>query len=698
MKAASKSNRLINEKSPYLLQHAHNPVDWFPWVDEAFEKAKSENKPIFLSIGYSTCHWCHVMERESFEDERVARLLNENFVCIKVDREERPDIDSIYMTVCQMLMGSGGWPLSIIMTHEKKPFFAATYIPKESRFGMTGLLDLIPKIAKVWAKQKGELLNSAEQIVATLKWYPQISKGEELDATILDTAYGDLLNSFDENYGGFGRAPKFPSPHNLIFLIRYWKRTGHEKSLHMVEETLKKMRYGGIWDHVGFGFHRYSTDRFWLLPHFEKMLYDQAAMAMAFTEAYLATGKPEYGEWTEEILEYVLRDMTSSEGGFYSAEDADSEGEEGRFYLWTYKEFEDVLGEETELIQRVFNVKKEGNYVDKVKEEKTKKNILHMKKSYSDLAEDMDISIEELRKRIEKARNRLYAGREKRVHPPKDDKILTDWNGLMIAALARAGFVFHNNYYIKAAKKAADFILTNMAKQKGGLLHRFREGEAAISGFLDDYAFFVWGLIEIYESTFEVKYLGHAIEYTNYIIEHFRDEDGGGFFSTSDFAESLPARHKTGYDGAITSGNSIAMLNLIRLARITGNHEFENKAQEVELAFSGDIGNHPLSHTQFLSALGFLTGPAYEVVIVGDLDSEDTKKILHLFRENYIPNMVLIHKPMDDSANIDSISPFTKDMEAFDKKATVYICRNFACGLPISDEETMLKLLDIKKT
>jgi uncharacterized protein YyaL (SSP411 family) len=698
MKSSSKPNRLINEKSPYLLQHANNPVDWYPWGEEAFEKAESQNKPIFLSIGYSTCHWCHVMEKESFEDEKVAKLLNENFICIKVDREERPDIDNLYMTVCQMLTGSGGWPLSIIMTPDKKPFFAATYIPKESRFGMAGLLDLIPKIAKVWSKQRGEILNSAEQVAATLKWYPQVSKGEELDASILDSAYGDLLNSFDENYGGFGSAPKFPSPHNLIFLLRYWKKTGHDKSLHMVEETLKKMRNGGIWDHVGFGFHRYSTDRFWLVPHFEKMLYDQAMMALAYTEAFYATGKSEYRETAEEILQYVLRDMTSSEGGFYSAEDADSEGEEGKFYLWTQKELEEVLGEEAELIKSVFNVSDAGNFLDEIKGKKTKKNILHLKKSYSDFAKDMGLPPEKFMEHVDKARKILFENREKRVHPHKDDKILTDWNGLMIAAFARAGFVFNEPQYTQASKKAAEFIITNMVEQGSGLLHRFREGEAAISAFLDDYAFFVWGLIELSESTFNVKYLNHAIEYTKYMIEHFWDEEGGGFYSTSDFAEHLLIRHKIGYDGAIPSGNSIAMLNLVRLARITGNSELEDRAQNVNLAFSRDTKSHPLSHTQFLTALDFLMGPSFEVVIVGDLDAEDTQNILDLFRENYVPNMVLLHKITDESANIDSISPFTNNMTKINGKTTVYVCRNFSCELPTNNKEKILKMLDVNKS
>jgi len=697
MKSSLKSNHLINEKSPYLLQHAHNPVDWYSWKQEAFDKAKREDKPIFLSIGYSTCHWCHVMEKESFEDEEVATLLNENFVCIKVDREERPDIDNMYMTVCQMITGTGGWPLTIIMTPDKKPFFAATYIPKKNRFGLVGMLDLIPRINDVWEKRKNEILTSADEIIKSLKNYYVVSKGKYLNESILRDAYGELLNRYDDNYGGFGNPPKFPTPHNLLFLLRYWKRTGHANALQMVEKTLNAMRMGGIWDHVGFGFHRYSTDEFWLIPHYEKMLYDQAMLAMAYTEIFQATGKEEYKDTAKQIFEYVLRDMRHPEGGFYSAEDADSEGEEGKFYLWTEREIKEALGDESELIIKIFNVSKEGNYMDEIAAKRTKKNILHLKKPLSEWARELKIPLEDLNRQMEKSTKKLFELREKRVHPQKDDKILTDWNGLMIAALAKAAKVFNNEDYIKAAKLAVEFILNKMVDHENCLFHRYREGEAAIFGFLDDYTFYVWGLLELYETTFEVKYLQKAIEFNQYTIEHFWDKENGGFYTTSDSAESLLVRQKVSYDGAIPSGNSVAMLNLLRLARICGDNKLETKSAELGKAFSKDINNLPSSHTQLLAAFDFVFGPSFEVVIVGDLDSADMKKMIRALRENYTPNKVVIHRPLEKSPDITKISPFTKDMNPIDNKATAYVCQNYSCNQPTKDPLVMLKLLNVKK-
>lgn len=697
MKSSLKSNHLINEKSPYLLQHAHNPVDWYSWKEEAFDKAKREEKPIFLSIGYSTCHWCHVMEKESFEDEEVAALLNENFVCIKVDREERPDIDNIYMTVCQMITGRGGWPLTIIMTPDKKPFFAATYIPKRSKFGLVGMLDLIPRIEDVWKNRKNEILNSADEIIKSLKNYYVVLKGEDIDESQLKDAYGELLNRYDDNYGGFGNAPKFPTPHNLLFLLRYWKRTGNVYALQMVEKTLNAMRMGGIWDHVGFGFHRYSTDKFWLIPHFEKMLYDQAMLAMVYTEVFQATGKEEYKDTAKQIFEYVLRDMRHPEGGFYSAEDADSEGEEGKFYLWTEREIKEILGDEGELIIKILNVSKQGNYIDEFAAKRTKKNILHLKKPLSEWARELKMPLEDLNSQVEKSIKKLFELREKRVHPQKDDKILTDWNGLMIAALAKAGSVFYNEDYTNTAKLAVNFILNKMVDNENCLFHRYREGEAAIFGFLDDYAFLVWGLLELYETTFEVKYLQKAIEFNQYTIEHFWDKENGGFFTTSDLAESLIVRQKVSYDGAIPSGNSVTMLNLLRLARICGDTELETKSAELGKAFSKDINNLPSSHTQLLAAFDFVFGPSFEVVIVGDLDLVDTKKMIRALRENYIPNKVVIHRPSEESPDITKISPSTKDMTSIDNKATAYVCKNYSCNQPTNDSLVMLKLLNVKK-
>ena len=436
-------NGLINEKSPYLLQHATNPVDWHPWGDEAFEKARKEDKPIFLSIGYSTCHWCHVMERESFEDEEAAALLNDAFVSIKVDREERPDIDGIYMAVCQMLSGRGGWPLTILMTPDRKPFFAATYIPKTGRFGRPGLMELIPQVKILWETKKAEIVGSADQIVARLMEVSSVESGEALGEQVLRSGYENLAQQFDGRHGGFGSAPKFPTPHNFLFLLRYARRTGGGHALEMVEKTLQAMRLGGIYDHVGFGFHRYSTDPMWLVPHFEKMLYDQAMLAMAYTEAYQLTHNEEYARTAQEIFTYVLRDMTSEQGGFFSAEDADSEGEEGKFYLWSESEMEQLLGkEDARLMATIFNTQPAGNFVDEASGHRGGGNILHLTQPLGELAPTLGLTPDELAARAEAARKTLFKAREARVHPSKDDKVLTDWNGLMIAAMARGAQVF----------------------------------------------------------------------------------------------------------------------------------------------------------------------------------------------------------------------------------------------------------------
>ncbi len=471
-------NRLAKEKSPYLLQHADNPVDWYPWGPEAFQKAARENKPIFLSIGYSTCHWCHVMAHESFQDSKVANLMNDTFVSIKVDREERPDIDMLYMSICQMMTGSGGWPLTIIMTPEKEPFFAGTYIPRETRFGRQGMLELVPSIKEIWETQKSEIMNSAGQIAAVLQNSALQEPGENLDDAILHLAYEQLKEMFDEKYGGFGRAPKFPTPHNLRFLLRHWKRTGNVEALAMVEKTLQAMRCGGVYDQIGFGFHRYSTDRHWLVPHFEKMLYDQALLATAYIEAFQATGKKEYARTAREIFTYVLRDMTAGDGGFYSAEDADSEGKEGKFYLWTYGELNQLLTqEETEFALKVYNVQENGNFSEGVSSNNEEENILHLTKPITESASELNISVPEFRKRLESVRQKLFASRNKLIHPAKDKKMLTDWNGLMIAALAIGARVLDEPSYADAAERAVAFILANVRASEGQLRHRYYDGE-----------------------------------------------------------------------------------------------------------------------------------------------------------------------------------------------------------------------------
>ena len=690
-------NRLIFEKSPYLLQHADNPVDWYPWGPEAFEKAQKENKPIFLSVGYSTCHWCHVMEHESFEDMEVARLMNEAFVSVKVDREERPDIDSLYMTVSQMMTGGGGWPLTIIMTPDKKPFYAATYIPKETRFGQVGMLDLIPRIDELWSTRRDDVLSSASQITAALKQISPEAPGEALGEPVLSLAYEQLVSNFDEQHGGFGGAPKFPTSHNLLFLLRYWKRTSDENALDMVERTLQAIRRGGIYDHIGFGFHRYSMDSQWLVPHFEKMLYDQAMLAMAYTEAYQATGKGEYAESAREVFSYVLRDMTAPEGGFYSAEDADSEGEEGKFYLWTYEEIQKALtSEEVDLAVKVFNVEKDGNFSEQTTGSKTGGNILHLTASPKELASELEMSEQEFQEHLEAIRQKLFIYREKRAHPHKDDKILTDWNGLMVAATAKGARVLDEPQYATAAKDAVDFILENMSTSDGRLLHRYRDGEAAIPAHVDDYVFLIWGMLELYETTFEVHYLERALALNNDLIEYFWDDNSGGFYFTADDSEELIIRQKDISDGAIPSGNSVAMLNLLRLGRITANPDFEEKAAKIGRIFSGNVSQLPLAYTQLMVAVDFAMGPSYEVVIAGDSQANDTREMLQAIRRRFIPNKVVILRPIEqESPEIVQISPFTKEHTSIDDKATAYVCRNYMCTLPTTDVNKVLELLGI---
>ena len=691
-------NRLIFEKSPYLLQHAENPVDWYPWGPQAFEKARKENKPIFLSIGYSTCHWCHVMEHESFEDPEVARLMNQVFVSVKVDREERPDLDSIYMTVCQMMTGSGGWPLTIIMTPDKKPFFAGTYFPKESRLGRIGMLDLVPRIQEIWTNRRDEALKSADQITAALQEYSTEAPGEELGEPTLRTAFEGLAQRFDEQHGGFGSAPKFPTPHNLLFLLRYWRRTGNEKALSMVGKTLHAMRLGGVYDHVGFGFHRYSTDPIWLVPHFEKMLYDQALLAMAYTEAYQATRKAEYADTAREVFSYVLRDMRASTGAFYSAEDADSEGEEGKFYLWTVEEIRQVLSaEESDLVTTAFNVEKEGNFSDEATGRRSGRNILHLRRGLQEVASDLKMPEQQLKTHVERARKKLFAAREKRIHPHKDDKILADWNGLMIAALAKGARVLGEPGYAEAAKGASDFILHHMRNPNGRLLHRYRDGEAALPANVDDYAFLIWGLIELYETTFEVRYLQRALELNNDLVKHFWDEEAGAFYFTADDAEKLLVRQKDIYDGAIPSGNSVAALNLLRLGRISGSTDLEEKAVKIGRAFSKAVRQSPSAYTQLLLAVDFATGPSYEVVIAGKAGAEDTKAMIRALRVHFLPNKVVILRPTEEeSPNITRIAEYTKYQSSIDGKATAYVCLNYTCKLPTTDSGKMLELLEVK--
>ena len=679
-------NRLANESSPYLLQHKDNPVDWYPWGNEAFQKAIESDRPIFLSIGYSTCHWCHVMEHESFEDEEVAQLMNENFISIKVDREELPEIDHVYMSVCQAMTGRGGWPLTIIMTPQKEPFFAGTYFPKNGRFGQPGMMELLPSIAEAWKNKRKELVHSANRINEFLQNSNKKELGKALGESILNDTYSQFDSRYDKVHGGFGTQPKFPSPHNLIYLLRYHHMTGDKNALMMVEKTLQEMRLGGIFDHVGFGFHRYSTDKEWLVPHFEKMLYDQAMLTMAYTEAFQITGNSDYKQTAKKILTYVQRDMTDASGGFYSAEDADSEGEEGLFYLWTIDELKSILDEDdAKLVQKVFNLEPNGNFKDETTGQFIGRNIFHQQFPISNAKE---------REKIFAIREKLFQVREKRIHPIKDDKILTDWNGLMIVAFAKAGVAFQSELLINTGEKSARFILKNLTDGKGRLKKRYRNGKSGLDAHLDDYAFFVWGLLELYEATFDLQYLQKAIQLSEIMVSEFWNESSGGFYLGSNKAEKLIVRSMTGYDGAIPSGNSVAAMNLLKLTRITGEVKWAEMADKTFKVFSNEIQRAPTGFTFMLTAHLFESDHPKEIVVVGSGNNPETQKGLDRIKSKYNPSKVLIFKNIDDKkGKLSPLAKWTATQQTIDDKTTYYVCRDFACKMPTTDIEQALKFI-----
>lgn len=669
-------NRLIKEKSPYLLQHARNPVDWHPWGDEAFEKAKSEDKPIFLSIGYSTCHWCHVMERESFEDREVAHFLNQHFISIKVDREERPDIDTIYMDVCQALTGHGGWPLTIIMTPEKKPFYAATYLPKNNRQGMSGLMEVMDKLHSLWVHERDMLLNSSDNISDYIKTRDENIVSSVISEDILSQAYRQLASSFDKVYGGFGSQPKFPTPHNLLFLLRYYQLKGETNALEMVEKTLQSMYRGGIYDHIGFGFARYSTDRQWLVPHFEKMLYDNALLAITYLEAYQATGQELYARIAREIFAYIMRDMTSGEEAFFSAEDADSEGVEGKFYVWKPEEIISVLGtEKGKAFCQIYDISRKGNFEGR--------NIPNLIQGQID---------ETAREQIEAERELLFNYREKRIHPHKDDKVLTAWNAMMITALAIGARVLNDQVYLQAAQRATAFILDHMRRPDGRLLARHREGQALYPAYALDYACMVWAMLEIYQSSFDSSYLELAQELNQQLIEYFWDHDQGGVFFYGQDAEPLLTRPKEVYDGAIPSSNSISLMNFLRLSRLNGDISLDIKAEQALKLFYGRVKEHPAAYTFFLSAALHYFHPGQDIVIVGDRQDPDTRGFLDRINHSYLPRALVLFKENDQDLVIKDI-PYVQDMKQVDDRATVYLCENNSCLPPINNLEEFTQQL-----
>ncbi len=628
------------------------------------------------------------MERESFEDEEVAAILNKSYVAIKVDREERPDIDHIYMSVCQAMTGHGGWPLTVLMTPEKKPFFAGTYFPKKSSRGMTGLVDILTQVAEIWEKQRDNVLLAGEEIVGAIQPRFDAKPEGKVGVDILDRAFKGLQGVFDRLYGGFGQAPKFPTPHNLTFLLRYWKRSGEKQALMMVEKTLESMYRGGIYDHIGYGFSRYSTDEKWLVPHFEKMLYDNALLAIAYTEAYQVTGKELYATLAKQIFTYILRDMTSPDGGFYSAEDADSEGEEGKFYVWSPGEIKAVLGErDGEVFCRFYNIIPEGNF-----EGRSIPNLILGKPEK--FAVELKMEKGEFIAYVESLRSKLFEAREQRVHPYKDDKILTSWNGLMIAALARGGAALGEPLYTRAAVRAVDFIYKKLRRTDGRLLARYRDGEPAFLAYLDDYAFMTWGLLELYETTFEAGYLRKAVELTRESLNLFWDVENGGFYFNGEDAEQLIARPKELYDGAIPSGNSVALLNLLRLARLTGDEELSEIAGKQINSFAAEVENHPTGYTFFLQGIDFYLGPTREVVIAGRPDADDTKVMLSAVRSQYNPQTVVIFHPEGATGKeIEALVPFVQEQRLANDRATAYVCHNYACQAPVNDVAEFMELL-----
>ncbi len=695
-------NKLINEKSPYLIQHAYNPVEWYPWGDEAFQKARDEDKPIFLSIGYSTCYWCHVMEREVFENEHIAKEMNKLFVNIKVDREERPDVDRVYMSALQAMTGSGGWPMSMFLTSDLKPFYGATYVPPTSKYGLPGFEDLIHQLAVGWKTRRDEVNESGENILKHIREASQnIAAASELNNEMLLKGAQQFKNGFDDEYGGFGESPKFPRPPGINFLLRAYYRFDDSESLQMVIRTLLQMAKGGLYDHLGGGFHRYSVDRYWRVPHFEKMLYDQAQLAVNYLEAYQVTGDKYFGDITRDVLGYVSRVMTHPEGGFFSAEDAESvidpaephEKEEGAFYVWSKSEIDTLLGEDAEIFNYFYGVNAHGNAPQGSDPHSVfvEKNILYKAHSLSETSNKFERSTDQINEILEDCRKSLFIAREKRPLPHKDDKILTSWNGLMISAFAKAYAVFNEPAQLEKAQKAADFILGNLYNStEKKLLHRWRDGEAKIDATLEDFSFFSQGLIDLYEASFDEKYLKHAVELSEIMINDFYDETEGGFFDTSGKDTSILVRTKEDYDSAEPTGNSVAINNLLRLSALTDNTAWYDMAYKSVLAFSGKLERMPYAMPQILVALDSLLHKPKQIIIAGGND-ETAYRMLREVQNRFMPDKVVVKIDPADAA--DSITFASKIVQS-SPETTAYVCENFACKLPVKTPGELAKLLE----
>jgi uncharacterized protein YyaL (SSP411 family) len=679
------TNRLIRETSPYLLQHAHNPVDWYAWGEEALARSKKEDKPILLSIGYSSCHWCHVMEKESFENEAIAEIMNERFINIKVDREERPDLDELYMNAVQVMTGGGGWPMTVFLTPDLVPFHAGTYFPPEDRGGMPGFQKILVVVSDYYSSHREEVEKMKVQVQQTLRQLVEIVPSQKsLSDQILSKAFETFENQFDSTNGGFGGAPKFPSSMALSFLLRYWKRTGSKEALSMVDLSLGKMAKGGIYDHLGGGFHRYSVDDRWLIPHFEKMLYDNALLSRTFFEAYQAIRKDEYLYIGEEILNYVLREMIGSEGGFYSTQDADSEGEEGKYYVWTRDRIKEILGKEKGTpFCAYYGVTPQGNFEGGT-------SVLHVASTLEKVSEHYGIPIPDLEKVLQEGRKKLFAEREKRVRPGRDEKILTAWNGLMISSLVDGYKITGNETYLDGAKRAVHFILQEM-KKDGYLMRTFDQGKFKIKGYSEDYAFFIQALIDLYEATFELDWLEEANGLNQRMMDEFWDEKNGGFFFTGKSSESLITRSKNPYDHVIPSSNSVSVFNLIRLGYLTGEDSFKKKAEQLLYLFQHFLSEHPSGFPHMLSGLSFFFDPK-EIGIIGSKKDRRTKSMFREIYRTYLPNKILSlrdpHEPIKGGW-----FPFLME-KSVTEVPTTFVCKNFICLAPVRDEKELKKILE----
>jgi uncharacterized protein YyaL (SSP411 family) len=678
-------NRLANETSPYLRQHAENPVDWYAWGDDAFQKAQAEDKPILLSVGYSACHWCHVMAHESFEDEATAQMMNELFVSVKVDREERPDVDDIYMQAVQALSrGRGGWPMTVFLLPDGRPFYGGTYFPRDARYGIPSFRQVMQGVIDAYRSRRGEVEQVAAQLTQGMQ---RVSLGigspDDLNLDLLDLAYNRLVRDFDATYGGFGDAPKFPQPMNLEFVLRHYVRTGDAKALEMVTFTLKKMATGGIYDQIGGGFHRYSVDTLWLVPHFEKMLYDNAQLSRVYLHAWQVTGYDFFKRIAEEIYDYVLREMTAPEGGFYSATDADSEGEEGKFFVWTRDELEALLGDDAIIAVEYWGVSARGNFEGK--------NILFVPNEDHVIAQRLGLSLDALRSRIAAVRDKLFAARTQRVHPGLDDKVLASWNGLMLASLSEAARVLNREDYRDAAERNATFLVQNLFTDEGRVLRSYNHGQAKINGYLDDYANLIDGFLELYQTTFNEHWFLEAQQLANVALARFRAQDGG-FYDTSDDHGALITRPRSLQDNATPSGSSIMAKALLRLGAYTGDADFEDAARRTLSPLSAAMREYPQAFGEALSAVAMLVNGLDEVAVVGDPVDAETGALLHVIQTAYRPNIV-VALASDDVEGENTI-PLLSYRTRRGVQPTVYVCRDFACQMPVTTPDEVEKLLE----